>query len=112
MLVLSRKSGQSIRIGKDVTVTIVRINRNSIRVGIEAPRDCRVIRGELGEREQTSLEFDLEDIEPETFESIANALAEPDTDETTRQVIQMRSTAPLARFLPKQVREPEALYAH
>src|SRR5438094_382686 len=37
MLVLSRKLGQSFHVGSDVRVTIVKIDRNSVRIGIHAP---------------------------------------------------------------------------
>ena len=47
MLVLSRKSGEKIRIGDNVTVTIVRIGPNNVRLGIEAPRDLNIVREEL-----------------------------------------------------------------
>ena len=47
MLVLSRKQQQQIKIGDAITVTIVRVKGNTVRVGIEAPRDLRVIRAEL-----------------------------------------------------------------
>lgn len=47
MLVLSRKPGERIMIGDDVTVTIVRIGPNTVRVGIEAPRDMNIVREEL-----------------------------------------------------------------
>ena len=47
MLVLSRKQQQQIKIGDQITVTIVRVKGNTVRVGIEAPRDLRVIRAEL-----------------------------------------------------------------
>ena len=47
MLVLSRKSGERILIGDDVTVTIVRIGPNNVRLGIEAPRDMNIVREEL-----------------------------------------------------------------
>lgn len=47
MLVLSRKLGESIRIGDNITVTVVDIDRNKIRLGIEAPRDVPVYRTEL-----------------------------------------------------------------
>src|SRR3954469_2813062 len=47
MLVLSRKQQQQIKIGDQITVTIVRVKGNTVRVGIEAPRDVRVIRAEL-----------------------------------------------------------------
>ena len=47
MLVLSRKPGERILIGDDVTVTIVRIGPNNVRLGIEAPRDMNIVREEL-----------------------------------------------------------------
>ncbi len=50
MLVLTRKLKESIRIGDDITVTIVRVKGNAVRIGIEAPPHVRVIRGELNRR--------------------------------------------------------------
>lgn len=47
MLVLSRKNGQSLLIGDDVRLTVVRIGGNQVRIAIEAPRDRRIIREEL-----------------------------------------------------------------
>lgn len=47
MLVLSRKPGERILIGDNVAVTIVRIGPNSVRLGIEAPRDMNIVREEL-----------------------------------------------------------------
>lgn len=47
MLVLSRKLGQRFQIGPDVRVTIVKIDRNSVRIGIEAPDDVAVYREEI-----------------------------------------------------------------
>ena len=47
MLVLSRKAQQSIRIGDSVTVTILSVKGNSVRIGIEAPQDTRIVRAEL-----------------------------------------------------------------
>ena len=49
MLVLSRKPGEKILIGDDVTVTIVRIGPNTVRIGIEAPRTMNIVREELCE---------------------------------------------------------------
>lgn len=51
MLVLSRKSGEKIRIGDDVAITVVRIGPNTVRLGIEAPRDMSILREELCEIE-------------------------------------------------------------
>lgn len=47
MLVLSRKPGERILIGENVTVTIVRIGPNTVRLGIDAPRDLNIVREEL-----------------------------------------------------------------
>jgi carbon storage regulator len=47
MLVLSRKPGEKIRIGDNVTVTIVRIGPNNVRLGIDAPRDLNIVREEI-----------------------------------------------------------------
>lgn len=47
MLVLTRKMNEQIQIGDDITVSILRIKGNAVRVGIQAPRQVRVIRGEL-----------------------------------------------------------------
>jgi len=47
MLVLSRKPGESVRIGDDVTVTVIEFRGNAIRIGIDAPRPKNVVRTEL-----------------------------------------------------------------
>ena len=47
MLVLTRKRQEQIRIGDNITVSILKIKGNTVRIGIEAPRDVRVVRGEL-----------------------------------------------------------------
>ena len=47
MLVLTRKTQQQIKIGNNITITIVRVTGQAVRVGIEAPEEIRVVRGEL-----------------------------------------------------------------
>ena len=47
MLVLSRKPLERIQIGDSVLLTVVRIDGNTVRLGIEAPADVRVFRQEL-----------------------------------------------------------------
>jgi carbon storage regulator len=48
MLVLTRKSGESVLIGDDVVVTILEVRGdNSVRIGIDAPRDRRIQRAEI-----------------------------------------------------------------
>ncbi len=47
MLVLTRKLEESIVIGKDITITILAIEKEKVKIGISAPRDIPVIRKEL-----------------------------------------------------------------
>ena len=47
MLVLSRKPLQSIMIGPDIKITIVKLERNQVRIGIDAPRGVSILRDEL-----------------------------------------------------------------
>ncbi len=47
MLVLTRKLNEQIQIGNDITITVVRVKGNTVRVGIDAPRDVRIVRAEL-----------------------------------------------------------------
>jgi carbon storage regulator len=47
MLVLTRKYQQKIRIGENITITVLRTKGKAVRLGIEAPSNVPVIRGEL-----------------------------------------------------------------
>ena len=47
MLVLSRKVGEKILIGDNISVTIVRVAQGTVRVGIEAPQELPIVREEI-----------------------------------------------------------------
>jgi carbon storage regulator len=47
MLVLSRKIGEKLVIGDNITVVVSRVAGNRVTLGIEAPSDVRIVRGEL-----------------------------------------------------------------
>jgi carbon storage regulator len=47
MLVLTRKAGEAIVIGDQITVTVLEVKGTNIRVGIEAPADFRIYREEI-----------------------------------------------------------------
>ncbi len=61
MLVLTRKTEQKIQIGNDITITILRVKGQAVRVGIEAPKSMRVLRAELPPRESFADEMQTED---------------------------------------------------
>jgi carbon storage regulator len=47
MLVLTRKQSETIQIGDSITITVLRMKGKAVRIGIQAPHDYNVIRGEL-----------------------------------------------------------------
>ncbi len=67
MLVLMRRPGESINIGPDIVVTLVALERNRARIGIEAPRDITIDREEIAEKKR--LESLVEQDDPEGGES-------------------------------------------
>lgn len=60
MLVLSRKVGETLRIGDDVTIVVRRVAGSKVTIGIEAPAETKVLRGELQPKPPT----DLDDASP------------------------------------------------
>jgi carbon storage regulator len=47
MLIITRKPGQKIMLGDDVTVEVIAVSGSSVRLGIDAPRSVRVFREEI-----------------------------------------------------------------
>ena len=47
MLVLSRKVGERLWIGEDISITVVKISGGGVRIGVEAPAELPVVREEL-----------------------------------------------------------------
>ena len=52
MLILSRRVGESLMIGDEVTVTVLGVKGNQVRIGVNAPKDVSVHREEIYERIQ------------------------------------------------------------
>lgn len=50
MLILTRKEGESLRLGEDITVTVVAVKGGNVRIGVTAPRDVAVHREEVYQR--------------------------------------------------------------
>jgi carbon storage regulator CsrA len=61
MLVLTRKLQQQIKIGEQITITVVRVKGNTVRLGVAAPRDMRVVRAELPQDGSVNLLLPPED---------------------------------------------------
>ena len=59
MLVLGRKSGEKIIVNDDIEITVIRAKNGSVRLGITAPRDVSIRRGELLERDSQRLSHSI-----------------------------------------------------
>lgn len=92
MLVLSRKQQQQIKIGDQITVTIVKVKGNTVRVGIEAPRDVRVIRAELPKEGSPteSIEAEASSTLTEVVVDASELVAESTDDAAPSEVISFR----------------------
>jgi carbon storage regulator len=56
MLILTRRAGESLRIGDDVEVTVMAVNGAQVRIGIKAPANVTVDREEVAERKRKERE--------------------------------------------------------
>lgn len=52
MLVLTRKHLEKLFIGENICITVVRLGDGQVRLGIDAPREVSIVRGELRERDR------------------------------------------------------------
>jgi carbon storage regulator CsrA len=105
MLVLTRKPQQQIQIGDNITITILRVSGNAIRIGIEAPEKVRVIRSELIERDRkTPQEAPRQTSARRTRRSRPG----PDTRETEREAPAMSDKGPFQRANPTACQTPQA----
>jgi len=74
MLVLSRKVGEKIAVGENITIVINRISGNRVAIGIQAPESVRVLRGEL-EPFATAFDSPKKDTPPPAPRALAPAAA-------------------------------------
>ncbi len=57
MLILTRRIGETLMVGDEVTVTVLGVKGNQVRVGVSAPKDVAVHRQEVYEKIQKETEF-------------------------------------------------------
>lgn len=60
MLILTRRVGETLMVGDDVTVTVLGVKGNQVRIGVDAPKDVAVHREEIYQRIQKEKEESAE----------------------------------------------------
>lgn len=105
MLVLTRKCKQQIQIGPDVTITILQIKGQAVRVGIEAPRNVCVLRTELAAKledhqEDPTVQAALEKVAREA--AISSGVANEPLSDRSQQPVNgsLRCRAPRVEVAP------------
>jgi carbon storage regulator len=66
MLILTRRVGETVMIGSEVTVTVLGVKGNQVRIGINAPKSVAVHREEIYERIKREQQSETEDAAGET----------------------------------------------
>lgn len=54
MLVVTRKQDESILIGENIEITLLEVGKDKVKIGINAPKEVKVIRSELRDAQQTN----------------------------------------------------------
>ncbi len=74
MLVLSRKCDQSLLLGADITITVLAIDGERVKLGIEAPRSVTVLRSEVHDQLQVANSVASHALDPSEVQTIGKAL--------------------------------------
>jgi carbon storage regulator len=93
LLILTRRVGETVCIGDDVTLTVLGVKGNQVRVGINAPKNVAVHREEIYERIQRGQEHAPD----------ADA-REPECNGNVQPLAESAGTAPVARHWPRRRR--------
>jgi carbon storage regulator len=80
MLVLTRKTGQKLIIADNIEVTVLETKGESVKIGIQAPRDVSVYREEIYQEIKKANTQATDSSLPASLDSVLNLLEHPPTD--------------------------------
>ncbi len=86
MLVLSRKHQQQICIGDNIKITVLQVKGKTVRIGIEAPPNIRILRAELPRHPNCAANFD------ESSESTTEEAEPTESSEVVHEILHAGST--------------------
>jgi len=72
VLVISRRPGEKIFLGREIQITILEIKEGNVRLGIEAPPEVKILRGELYQAVREENIRAQQDLTPETKQGLVN----------------------------------------
>ena len=72
MLVISRRTGEKIFLGREIQITILEIKEGNVRLGIEAPPEVKILRGELYQAVKEENIRAQQGLTPETRQGLEN----------------------------------------
>jgi carbon storage regulator len=74
MLVVSRKVGEELKVGEDIIVKVVDIDKNQVKIGIEAPRNISILRMELVEEITKQNKLSLQNTTEDTLHTLSDMI--------------------------------------
>ena len=77
MLILQRKAGEALRIGENITVSILSVDSGRVRIAIDAPTEIPILRSELLETIQTNRESVVTSESPGDLLALRGGVLEP-----------------------------------
>lgn len=73
MLILSRKVGETVYLNEDIEIKIVEVSGDKVRLGIEAPKDVKVLRSELRQTMESNKKAS-ETVAPDAFKNMLDKI--------------------------------------
>jgi carbon storage regulator len=80
MLVISRKPGEKLKIGDSVYLSILSVNGDKVTIGIDAPKDIAILRGELLETIESNKESSAQTLGNDTIRGLAALIRDTKPD--------------------------------
>ena len=74
MLVVSRKIGEELKVGDDIIVKIIDIDKNQVKVGIDAPRNIMILRMELVKEITKQNKLSLQNTTKDVLHTLSNMI--------------------------------------